>query len=95
MTKAVKIQQTVLEKLHQLPLERQQEVLVFVYSLQVTAPAKATMPLSLQEIAAFPIAERHRLLQPYVDAMAEDFRADLALTEFASLDGEDWEFEND
>ncbi len=38
--------------------------------------------LSLQEIAALPIEERHKLLVPFIAATAEDFCNDPELTEF-------------
>ncbi|WP_341525021.1 hypothetical protein WKK05_20665 [Nostoc sp. UHCC 0302] len=51
--------------------------------------------LSLQEIVSLPIAERHKLLAPFIAATAEDFLNDPELTEFSILNGEDWETEND
>ncbi|TVP66445.1 MAG: hypothetical protein EA343_01365 [Nodularia sp. (in: Bacteria)] len=51
--------------------------------------------ISLQEIAQLPVAERHKILVPFIAATAEDFLNDPELTEFAVLDGEDWEMEND
>ncbi|MEH2271972.1 MAG: DUF2281 domain-containing protein [Nostoc sp.] len=51
--------------------------------------------LSLREIARLPIAERHKILEPFIAAIAEDFLNEPELTEFAVLDGEDWETEND
>ncbi|MEH2240749.1 DUF2281 domain-containing protein [Nostoc sp.] len=51
--------------------------------------------LSLREIARLPVAERHKILEPFIAATAEDFLNDPELTEFAVLDGEDWEIEND
>ena len=47
--------------------------------------------LSLQELVKLPLTERHRLLSPFVAEMAEDFANDPELTEFAVLDGEDWD----
>ncbi len=40
---------------------------------------------SLREIAALPIAERHKLLVPFIAATAEDFLTDPELTEFSGL----------
>jgi Leucine-rich repeat (LRR) protein len=57
-----------------------------------TAP---TLKLSLREIANLPIAERHKILAPYMAATAEDFLTYPELTEFSVLDGEDWETEYD
>jgi hypothetical protein len=51
--------------------------------------------LSIREIARLSIAERHKILEPFIAAIAEDFLNDPELTEFAVLDGEDWETEND
>ena len=47
--------------------------------------------LSLRELIKMPLTERHRLLSPFVAEMAEDFASDPELTEFAVLDGEDWD----
>ena len=54
-----------------------------------------TLKLSLREIASLPIAERHKILAPYMAATAEDFLTYPELTEFSVLDGEDWETEYD
>lgn len=95
MTEATQIQQAVLNKLQQLPLEKQQEVLTFVDSLRPKSNSPSSDLPSLQQIAALPLAERHRLLQPHISAIAEDFRTDPALTEFSILDDEDWELDSD
>ena len=60
-------------------------------SLSITQPA---LKLSLREIARLPIAERHKILAPYMAATAEDFLTNPELTEFSVLDGEDWEKES-
>lgn len=60
---------------------------------QPVSPAKTE--LSLAEIAKLPLEERHKLITPYVAAMAEDFLNDPELTEFSVLDSEDWENEYD
>ena len=52
-----------------------------------TAP---TLKLSLKEIASLPIAERHKILAPYMAATAEDFLTYPELTEFSVLDGEEY-----
>lgn len=57
-----------------------------------TAP---TLKLSLREIASLPIAERHKILAPFIPATAEYFLTYPELTEFSVLDGEDWEAEYD
>jgi hypothetical protein len=51
--------------------------------------------LSLKEIAKLPVAERHKILSPYIAATAADFLTDSELTEFSVLDGEDWEIEHE
>ncbi|MGD1716941.1 hypothetical protein [Dapis sp. BLCC M172] len=51
--------------------------------------------LSMREIARLPVAERHKILAPYIAATAEDFLNDPELTEFSVLDGEDWELEDE
>ena len=56
-------------------------------SLSTTQPA---LKLSLREIARLPIAERHKILAPYMAATAEDFLANPELTEFSVLDGADF-----
>ena len=56
-------------------------------SLSTTQPA---LKLSLREIARLPIAERHKILAPYMAATAEDFLTDPELTEFSVLDGADF-----
>ena len=56
-------------------------------SLSTTQPA---LNLSLREISRLPIAERHKILAPYMAATAEDFLANPELTEFSVLDGADF-----
>jgi hypothetical protein len=78
--------------------EKQQEVLDFVeFLVQKTAKnhqlasEKSPQPenqLSLKEIAKLSIAERHKILEPYIEATTEDFLNDPELTEFSVLDGE-------
>ncbi len=57
--------------------------------------AQEQKQLSLQEIASLSLAERHKILEPFIAATVEDFLNDPELTEFSVLDGEDWETEND
>ncbi|MEH1836830.1 MAG: hypothetical protein V7L29_33520 [Nostoc sp.] len=57
--------------------------------------AQEQKQLSLQEIASLSLAERHKILEPFIAATAEDFLNDPELTEFSVSDGEDWETEND
>ena len=59
-------------------------------SSSTTAPS---LKLSLREIASLPIAERHKILAPYMAATAEDFLTYPELTEFSAIDREDWETE--
>ena len=56
-------------------------------SLPTTEP---TLNLLLTEITRLPIAERHKILAPYMAATAEDFLTDPELTEFSVLDGADF-----
>ncbi|HYW17962.1 MAG TPA: hypothetical protein VE956_01390 [Nodularia sp. (in: cyanobacteria)] len=44
-------------------------------------------------MARLPVAERHKILEPFIAATAEDFLNDPELTEFAILDGEDWKID--
>ena len=60
-----------------------------------SSTTQPTLKLSLREIASLPIAERHKILAPYMAATAEDFLTYPELTEFSVLDGEDWETEYD
>ncbi|MEH2456082.1 DUF2281 domain-containing protein [Nostoc sp.] len=62
---------------------------------RISSNLKQQKRLSLQEIVRLPVAERHKILAPFIAATAEDFLNDPELTEFAVLDGEDWETEND
>ncbi|MEA5625395.1 hypothetical protein [Nostoc sp. UHCC 0251] len=57
--------------------------------------AQEQKQLSLKEIASRSLEERHKILEPFIAAIAEDFLNDPELTEFSVLDGEDWEIEND
>lgn len=103
MSQIINIEQAILENLRSLSHEKQQEVLDFVeFLVQKTANqnhlANETLSqppkrLSLQEIARLPIAERHKILEPFIAATAEDFLNDPELTEFSVLDGEDWEID--
>ena len=87
MAKIFDLEQT----LRSLPTEQQEAVLSFARSFQPSTPPLA---YSLQELAKLPIADRHAILASYIPLMAEDFRTDPALTEFAILDLEDWENES-
>lgn len=50
--------------------------------------------LSLRELAKLSVVERNQILAAYVSMMGEDFEHDLELTEFAVLDGEDFDTYN-
>ncbi|OUL33210.1 hypothetical protein BV372_17110 [Nostoc sp. T09] len=101
MSHLINIEQAILEKLRSLSHDKQQEVLNFVeFLVQKTgnqnqlANETISQPqqrLSLQEIARLPLAERHKILEPFIAATSEDFLTDPELTEFSVLDGEDWE----
>lgn len=89
MNETMNIEQAVLDNLRNLSNEKQQQVLDFVQFLvhktkhveQPTSQVKTKM--SLQEIAKLPLEERHKIIAPYVAAMAEDFLNDPELTEFS------------
>ncbi len=103
MSDTINIEQAILENLRSLSHHKQQEVLDFVEflvkktanqnQLVNEAVPKPQKRLSLQEIARLPIAERHKILEPFIAATAADFLTDPELTEFSVLDGEDWEIE--
>lgn len=57
--------------------------------------AQEQKQLSLRETARLPLAERHKILEPFIATIAEDFLNDPELTEFSVLDGEYWETENE
>ena len=110
MSETINIEQAVLDNLRILSNDKQQEVLDFVEFLvkktvnhqqldtedsSISSNLQHQKRLSLREIARLPVAERHKILEPFIAAIAEDFLNDPELTEFAVLDGEDWETEND
>ena len=57
--------------------------------------AQEQKQLSLQEITSLSLAERHKILEPFIADTAADFLNDPELTEFSVLDDEDWETENE
>lgn len=59
-----------------------------------STPVELQTKLSLRQIAALPIEERHKLLAQSITATAEDLLNDPDLTEFSVLDGEDWDTGN-
>ncbi|NJM60403.1 MAG: DUF2281 domain-containing protein [Oscillatoriales cyanobacterium RU_3_3] len=63
------------------------------HSISLTEPPP--LKLSFTEIVKLPIAERHKILAPYIAVTARDFLTDPELTEFSVLDGEDWETEDE
>jgi hypothetical protein len=52
-------------------------------------------PLSLQQIAKMPLAERHSYLKQFIYPTAQDFQDDPELIEFEVLDTVDWDLNND
>jgi Protein of unknown function (DUF2281) len=96
MQNTMGLEQAVLENLRLLPPEKQQEVLDFVEFLRQKFSGRLISPHpSLRQIAALPVSERHKLLAPYIPDTAEDFRTDLALTEFSVLDTEGWDLDDE
>lgn len=93
MQTTIEYEQIILSKLRQLSPTQQQEVLNFTEFLQQKSISEAS-PLSLQQLAKLPIAERHQYLKASIAATAEDFLTDPELTEFSTLDSEDWEIEH-
>jgi len=87
------LEQILLNHLRQLSLEKQQEVLDFTQFLWHRQAVQEVA--SLQNLARLPVSQRHQLLKPLVEDMATDFKTDPELTEFAVLDGEDWELTDD
>lgn len=67
------------------------EKLEKIFAVAIESPTR----LSMGEIARLPVAERHKILAPYMAATAEDFLNDPELTEFSVLDGEDWELKDE
>ncbi len=96
MPSIANLERDILENLRQLPPEKQQEVLNFTEFLrQKTVSKTPAIKLSLREIAAMPIDQRHQVLIQYIPETAQDFLTDPELTEFAVLDFDGWEHEND
>jgi flagellar hook-basal body complex protein FliE len=92
MQSVANLEQSILENLRQLPLEKQQEVLDFAEFLrQKLASVSTAQKQTLQAIAAMTIAERHKILAPSIAATAQDFLTDPELAEFSVLDTKDWE----
>lgn len=92
MTETANLEQTLIETVRSLPQSQQEAVLSFARSLSSNIPEELPpLTLSLQQIAKLPIAERNKLIAPYISAMAEDLQTNPELTEFSVLDTEDWE----
>lgn len=97
MAEIADLERTLLETVRALPQSQQEAVLNFARSLSQNLASSASvaterlqpLPLSLQQIAKLPIGDRHKLITPYIEAMAEDFQTDTELTEFSVLDTED------
>jgi len=89
MTETVNLEQTLIETVRSLPQPQQEAVLSFARSLSSNTSSPAEPPpltLSLQQIAKLPIAERNKLIAPYISAMAEDFQTNPELTNFSVFD---------
>jgi uncharacterized protein (DUF433 family) len=56
----------------------------FLHQKPTTKPVETK--LSLQQIAALPLSDRHRILAQSIPATAADFLSDPELTEFSDLD---------
>ena len=56
----------------------------------ISSTTEPSLKLSLREIASLPIAERHKILAPFIPATAEDFLTYPELTEFSVLDGKEY-----
>lgn len=88
------IEEAVISQLRLLAPDKQQQVLDFVEFLRYKS-IQATPPLSLRQLVALPIEQRHQQLQAVIPDMVEDFANDPELTEFSVLDSEAWEIGND
>ncbi|MCY7285091.1 MAG: DUF2281 domain-containing protein [Cyanobacteria bacterium CAN_BIN43] len=85
MQNLANLEQTILESLRHLPFEKQQEVLDFTEFLRQKITAKPVeTKLSLQQIAALPLRDRHQILAQSIPATAADFSTDSELTEFSN-----------
>lgn len=90
MAEIANFEQTLLETLRSLSQAQQEAVLSFARSLRATS-IEQPLNMSLQQIAKLSVAERFKLLAAYIPDTAQDFLSDPELTEFSSLDAEDWE----
>ena len=54
----------------------------------VDADQPKTLLPSLEEIAKLPLSERHKLLRPLIEEIADDVNNDPDLNLFAEIDGE-------
>jgi hypothetical protein len=85
------LEQKIVQSVRSLPSHQQEAVLEFVLSLHTNERSLPPVTQSLRDIAKLPLAERQKVIAPYLSAMAEDFCNDPALTEFSVLDCEDWD----
>ena len=94
MQSTANIEQVILRNLRSLTIEKLQEVLEFTERLRQTFTTELpTSKLSLCEIAAMPLTERHQHIAPFIVKTTNDFLNEPELTEFSVLDTEDWETE--
>ena len=66
----------------------------FIDALSRYKSPEPEIKLSLKQLAAMPVKERHKLLAPSISSTAEDFLNETELT-FSVLDTEDWDTGND
>jgi hypothetical protein len=85
------LEQQIIQSVRSLPIQQQEAVLEFSLSLHSRIQTAPLVTQSLQEIAKLPLAERKKVIAPYLSATAEDFANDPAMTEFSVLDSEDWD----
>ena len=90
MQSAISIEQEIIDGVRASPISKQQEVLDFVDFLrQRVTFERSENRLTMREISKLPIHERHKLLEKYIPAVAEDFASDPTLTEFSEPERDD------
>lgn len=67
----------------------------FIDALSRYKSPEPEIKLSLKQLAAMTVKERHKLLAQSISSTAEDFLNETELTEFSVLDTEDWDTGND
>ncbi len=89
MTNLENIEHKIMQSVQLLSAQQQEAVLEFAVSFHpnVAAPVQH----SLRDLAKLPLADRQKIISPYLLAMAEDFCNDPTLTEFSVLDSEGWD----